>query len=423
MNFWEAFKEISNSDWENKIKKDLKIDSIEGLKWVTPYGLINPISNFDQKLITGNSSKFNELCWKFDANNCTNNNVLSCLKNGINAINIINSPLKEDLFENVMNNIIFNNILFDHNLNETDQKNWIKWINADQTNKGSLRIDSISSALNESLILKHKINFNSLILTSNQLTNQNFSCLFIDAVKYGDFFTDINLEIAFTIAHINESIEIYNKIDIPIPDKLILKISTSADFLQETSKIRALKALIIQVLKVQQCKMEIQFETSYKETILSPTEKENNLLRLTTGFISSIISGVNGIELNDNLSIKKGDYWKKIIANIPIILVEESQLNSKEDKINGAHVIEQMSYKMAQQSWLDFKDIESKGGLLKYAKDGLLKEIVSKQQTKKYNEIKNESNKIIGFNHFTKPNIKPQNDINLNLPFYLSDLI
>ena len=89
------------------------------------------------------------------------------------------------------------------------------WV-LDQTNKGSLRIDSISSALSESLILKHKIDYNTIKLTCKQLTNQNFSCLFIDAVKYGDFFTDINLEIAFTIAHINESIEIYNKLDIPI---------------------------------------------------------------------------------------------------------------------------------------------------------------------------------------------------------------
>ena len=423
MNFWEAFSENSNRDWEDKIKKDLKLDSIESLKWTTPYGIINPIENFNQKLITGKPSELNQLCWKFDFNNCTNDNLLSNLKNGINAINIQNCPLEENLFENVMNNIIFTNIFFDQNISEVDQKNWIKWVNSDLTNRGSLRVDPISSAINKSLILKDKLNKDILKQVSKQISNHNFNCLFVDAVKYGDFFTDIHIELAHTIAHINEAIEIYKQTDIPIPDRLIIKISTSADFLQETSKIRALKALIIQILKVQQCPMDIQFESCYKQTILSPTEKENNLLRLTTGFLSSIISGVNSIELNDNLAIKKGEYWNKIIANIPIILIKESLLNSKEDKINGAHVIEQMSYKMAQESWLVFKDIESKGGLLKYAKNGLLKDQISKQQIKKYNEIENESNKIIGFNFFTNINRKSIDHKNLKLPFYLSDLI
>ena len=218
-------------------------------------------------------------------------------------------------------------------------------------------------------------------------------------------------------------IEIYKNSAIEIPNKLIIKIALSSDFPQEIAKIRALRGLVFQILSAHQLNLDLQIECSFKASELSPLEKENNLLRLTTAFSVAIISGANGIELKDDYTINSGHYWKKIITNIPIILTEESQLNINTDVIEGAHVLEQMSVKMAHQSWDLFKNIESQGGIIKYAKQGKLLKTAEKEQNIKLDNIKSKNKKIIGFNHFTKDGSDLNYQKDLKIPFELKDLL
>ena len=110
MNLWSSFSPTSNDQWREKIQKDLKGNTIDSINWETPYGTIDPTLEVSNKLYLNEPAKLNELSWKFDSNNCDNKNILSHLKNGINAINIYNQPLNDSLFDNVMNEIIFNNI-------------------------------------------------------------------------------------------------------------------------------------------------------------------------------------------------------------------------------------------------------------------------------------------------------------------------
>ena len=77
-----------------------------------------------------------------------------------------------------------------------------------------------------------------------------------------------------------------------------------------------------------------------------------------------------------HLLISKENYWKKIAANIPLILNEESQINILKDVTKGAHVIEQISFKMADKAWRMLKQIEVNGGLLKNLKNSNLKEFI-----------------------------------------------
>ena len=92
--------------------------------------------------------------------------------------------------------------------------------------------------------------------------------------------------------------------------------------------------------------------------------------------MSSFIGGANSFVLSDSLLISKENYWKKIAANIPIILNEESQINIQKDVTKGAHIIEQISLKMAYKAWRKLKQIEVNGGLLKNLKNSNLKEFI-----------------------------------------------
>ena len=71
--------------------------------------------------------------------------------------------------------------------------------------------------------------------------------------------------------------------------------------------------------------------------------------------------------MSNSLLESNEDYWKKIMINVPLILTEESNINNEMSK--GAHIIEQISIKMAQSSWSIFKEIENRNGLISVIKN------------------------------------------------------
>ena len=117
-------------------------------------------------------------------------------------------------------------------------------------------------------------------------------------------------------------------------------------------------------------------ETSLNPEILKDKSEDFRILSITSTAMSSFIGGSNSFILSDSFLISKENYWKKIAANIPLILNEESQINILKDVTKGAHVIEQISFKMADKAWRMLKQIEVNGGLLKNLKNSNLKEFI-----------------------------------------------
>ena len=422
MNLWSSFNPTSTEEWKEKIKKDLKIDRTENLCFNTSYGSINPLSEIDDILITDKENPFQEITWKFDSSNSSNENILNQLKNGINSIHLVNVFLDNKLFNDVMNDIIHNHITVDNSMDHQNLCNWTNWINERKDLKGSFRFDPVEETFKKSLRKIDKINPDLFLFTDQNLTNNSFKSILVNGDIYTNLFFDKDLEIAFMAAHLNETIEFYKELNLELPGEVIVRLGLSSSLLENLAKLRALKAIINQVIKTQNVNASIKLECSYDSTLISPTEKEHNLLRYTTACMAAIIGGAERFELNDNMCIKEGNYWKKIIANIPIILLEESQLNSKSDLVEGAHYIEQLSLKMANSGWKHFKAIEQKGGLMEYAKDGLLNSTVESQQEKKLLQLKDSEN-IIGFNSFTNSNSIVDYNKTTNVPFNLNDLI
>ena len=177
-------------------------------------------------------------------------------------------------------------------------------------------------------------------------------------------------------AYLNEIIEIHKKNNIEIPKKIILKSFLDNSFLENISKLKAVKSIINQVLKIHSIKANVIVETSLNPEILKDKSEDFRILSITSTAMSSFIGGSNSFVLSDSLLISKENYWKKIATNIPLILNEESQINILKDVTKGAHVIEQISFKMADKAWRMLKQIEVNGGLLKNLKNSNLKEFI-----------------------------------------------
>jgi methylmalonyl-CoA mutase len=206
--------------------------------------------------------------------------------------------------------------------------------------------------------------------------NTNLKCIYVEIPSRHLYFKNRSSEIALTGAHLNECIEIHKKNNIEIPKKIFIKSFLDNSFLENISKLKAIKSVMNQVLKIHRIKANLIIETSLNPQILKDQSEDFRILSITSTAMSSFVGGANSYVFSDSLLLSKENYWKKLATNIPLILNEESQINILKDVTEGAHVIEQISFKMANKAWVILKQIEENGGLISNFKNSNLRKFI-----------------------------------------------
>ena len=376
MSLWSEFNASSEDQWIKKVLDNSSNKTAQDFHWKTEYGNINTFSKSTSVLKSAKKDKLSEISWNFQEEKNINSQILNRLKDGINSIHIDGINYTDSIFKNVMNDIINNHIILSHNASKEDISSWIDWINSNPNLKGSIRmclltkiIDGLNGGNNSIEFTDYKHHFQSNL-------NTNFKCIYVEIPRRHLAFNNHSSEIALTGAYLNEIIEIHKKNNIEIPKKIIIKFFLDNSFLESISKLKAIKSIINQVLKIHSIKANVIIETSVNPQILKDQSEDFRILSISSIAMSSFIAGANSFVLSDSLLLSKENYWKKIAANIPLILNEESQINILKDVTKGAHVIEQISFKMADKAWRMLKQIEVNGGLLKNLKNSNLKEFI-----------------------------------------------
>ena len=397
MNIRSNFNKSSTQDWEDKVIEDFKDKVIDDFYWKTSYGNINPFSINKELIDNFSSQSFNEIRWRFNNDNKINSNILNRLKDGVNSINIDGINFKNSIFDNVMCSIIQTHIKLSPNTNSSEIKLWNNW--GDQEINGSIRMDPLENILEDLSESNLNNQFKSYQNFSNIIKNKNLKCIFVNGEVYLKYFNDFSTEIAFLVSHFNEIIECHISNQLDIPKKVMIQTLIGNSFLESISKIKAIRFIIDQIIKTHNLKMEVYIETSPNPEILkqkeldfrimtltstAPPNNEDNavevnviilkqkeldfrIMTLTSTALSSLLGGANTFEMSNSLLESNEDYWKKIMINVPLILTEESNINNEMSK--GAHIIEQISIKMAQSSWSIFKEIENRNGLISVIKN------------------------------------------------------
>ena len=376
MSLWSEFNASSEDQWIKKVLEDSSNKTAKDFHWKTEYGKINTFSKSISVLKKDKKDKLSEISWNFQEEKKINSQILNRLKDGINSIHIDGINYANSIFKNVMNDIINNHIMLSHNASKEDISSWTDWINSNPNMKGSIRmclltkiIDGLKGGNNSIDFTDYKHHFQSNL-------NTNFKCIYVEIPNRHLAFNNHSSEIALTGSYLNEIIEIHKKNNIKIPKKIILKSFLDNSFLENISKLKAFKSIINQVLKIHSIKANVIIETSVNPQILKDQSEDFRILSISSTAMSSFIGGANSFVLSDSLLLSKENYWKKIAANIPLILNEESQINILSDVTKGAHVIEQISLKMADKAWRKLKLIEVNGGLLKNLKNSNLREFI-----------------------------------------------
>lgn len=235
---------------------------------------------------------------------------------------------------------------------------------------------------------------------AQELCEKNFERnIAIDVALHQNAGATIVQQLAFALGKTKELIELFGE---KIIDKLVYRIAIGGQYFFEIAKIRALKLVINQLSKEFNLN---QIPFVYAETSLrnkSIYDPENNLIRSTLELSAAMIGGADAVFSNDYLLKNYSAVSSEISFKQQIVLAYESIINVFQDAGSGSYLIEQLTYKFAEDSWKLFLEIEDEGGYCTQLRSEKIQKLIYNQAIKEQNWIEEGKLKLVGVNLYPK---------------------
>lgn len=187
--------------------------------------------------------------------------------------------------------------------------------------------------------------------------------------------------------------------------RLYISVPVSTTFFLEIAKLRALRLLIPQVVHAylpdeEAYQLPIHVETSARTmTLYGPHE---NLLRTTTEAASAVIGGCDVLVVRpfDDVSGRGSAFSHRLARNIQHLLRHEANLDKVRDAAGGSYYVETLTDAVARRSWMLFKEIEAKGGLIRALEGGFVQEQIRKSRGELEAEVAEQRRVLVGTNKY-----------------------
>ncbi|NOX86319.1 MAG: methylmalonyl-CoA mutase small subunit [Chlorobi bacterium] len=130
-----------------------------------------------------------------------------------------------------------------------------------------------------------------------------------------------------------------------------------------------------------------------------------NMLRTTTETMSSLIAGVDSMEVLpfDEIFEKPAEFAERIARNQQLILKYESYFDKVSDPAAGSYYIEELTDKLIREAWKLFLETDEKGGYLKAFEQEFIQNRVKDEAKQKSLDIARRKRVLLGINQY--PNI------------------
>jgi methylmalonyl-CoA mutase len=210
-------------------------------------------------------------------------------------------------------------------------------------------------------------------------------------------------QLGITLAKTKELAEVYGE---RILNKLIFRIAIGGNYFFEMAKLRAFKLVFNQLSKEYNLD-EIPYifaETSLRNKAIS--DHENNLIRSTLELASAMIGGADAVFSNDYLVGKTTENSEEISFKQQIVLAYESIINVFEDASNGSYLVEDLTRQIAEKAWTYFVEIEENGGYLALMKQGIIQKQIYEHAVEEQKWVEEGKIKLIGVNLYPKLEVK-----------------
>jgi methylmalonyl-CoA mutase len=214
-------------------------------------------------------------------------------------------------------------------------------------------------------------------------------------------------QLGIALAKTKELVEVYGA---KILKKLIFRIAVGGNYFFEMAKLRAFKMVFNQLSKEYNLD-EIPYifaETSLRNKAVS--DSENNLIRSTLELASAMIGGADAVFSNNYLVERSTENSEEISFKQQIVLAYESIINVFEDASNGSYYVEDITQQIAETSWGLFVEIEEAGGYLELLKQGIVQKKIYDHAVEEQKWVEEGKIKLIGVNLYPKLEVKKSID-------------
>ncbi|MDP1622974.1 MAG: methylmalonyl-CoA mutase family protein [Bacteroidales bacterium] len=219
-------------------------------------------------------------------------------------------------------------------------------------------------------------------------------------------------ELAFSLASASEYLACLSDRGAPVDDVapyVQFSLGIGTDYFMEVAKFRAVRLLWTRMLEQYQAKHEESFRLFIHATTAlwnkSIYDPYVNMLRTTTEGMSAALGNIDSMTINPfDTSYKDSDEISRRVAlNQQMLLKEESYLNKIVDPGAGSYYIENLTHAIAHHSWELFKDVESRGGMMACIKSGFIQDEVERSRNQKIMAIAQRKIIMLGTNQY--PNV------------------
>ncbi len=397
------FSYTTATQWKDQLVKDLKGIDYNTLVWKTNSGIeVQPFYTHENLTIAP-APLFTKNDWAICENvfvsdeKIANSQALNALQNGATGL-VFHISKKTD------HKVLLNNILLEHiyslfMIAPEFEKELVAYLSS--VTKGSSCFVECDEVLNGKAEIRN--NITSICINTN---------------LYQEAGSNIVNEIAFSMAHLNEYLTISSDIKI-----VHINLSVGGDFFMEIAKLRAIRKLTIFLLSQYNSNADIHIHAQTTLINKSSTDRYNNMLRSTTEAMSAAIGGANSIlvlpfDVDFNT---QNDFSSRMARNQQLILKDESYLNVVADIAAGSYYIETITETLCEKAWEQFKDIESKGGLMTCLKSNYIQGIISKDAEILIQQFKEGKLVLVGVNKFQNKNEKLE-PLNMKMPVHSSGI-
>ena len=237
-----------------------------------------------------------------------------------------------------------------------------------------------------------------------KLILENNNSISVDASLYQNAGANIIQELAYSLAHTNEYIEIFGK---EAASKIHYIFSVGSNYFFEIAKLRAFRLLHESLLDghgIKNCKAHIfTIPTQRNKTIY---DYNVNMLRTTSECMSAVLGGSDTVSNNsyDSLYHKSNEFGERISRNQLLILQKETYLSEAQDFANGSYYIENIEIQLAEKALETLKQIEKSGGFLAQLKKGIIQKKIKESADKEQTKFDNKEITLLGTNKLPNKN-------------------
>ncbi|MCP4149595.1 MAG: methylmalonyl-CoA mutase [bacterium] len=241
-----------------------------------------------------------------------------------------------------------------------------------------------------------------------------FKTIGVSGAPYNSAGASAVQELAFALATAVEYIDRMLEGDLTIDEiagNVRFTFAIGPFYFMEVAKLRAARIMWANIVAAyggnkESQKMTIHGVTSFhNQTIYDPYV---NMLRTSTEAFSGVVGGVDSLQTNpfDEIFGQPDEFSRRVTRNMQIILKEEAHLDQLIDPAGGSYFVEKLTHDVAEKSWVLFKDIQNRGGMLKAMEAGFPQAEIEAVNAKRKKDLCKRKAVMVGTNSYA--NVKEE---------------